>query len=100
MDGIEIGAYGSRGQQRLAAVALKLAEADLMLGESGEQPVILLDDVFSELDQRHRDLLSHSIGSLGAQVIVTATDRATLHAGELGLPAIATITAGQFSWTE
>lgn len=100
VDGIEIGAYGSRGQQRLAAVALKLAEADLMLSESGEQPVILLDDVFSELDQRHRDLLSHSIGSLGAQVIVTATDRATLHAGELGLPAIATITAGQFSWTE
>jgi DNA replication and repair protein RecF len=95
---IDIGAYGSRGQQRLAAVALKLAEADLMRAESGEQPVILLDDVFSELDQRHRQLLSGSIGTLGAQVIVTATDRDTLHAEELSLATIATIDNGNFSW--
>jgi DNA replication and repair protein RecF len=98
VDGIDVGAFGSRGQQRLTAIALKLAEADLMLDEGGEQPVILLDDVFSELDRHHRELLSHSIGSLGAQVIVTATDRETLHAEELALPAIATIADGQFSW--
>jgi DNA replication and repair protein RecF len=98
VDAVDIGSYGSRGQQRLAAIALKLAEADLMRAESGEQPVILLDDVFSELDQKHRQLLSRSVGSLQAQVIVTATDRDTLHADELGLPAIATIAGGVISW--
>jgi DNA replication and repair protein RecF len=95
---IDVGAYGSRGQQRLAAIALKLAEADLMHSESGELPVILLDDVFSELDKRHRQLLSRSIGTLGAQVVVTATDRETLHAEELALATIATINNGNFSW--
>jgi DNA replication and repair protein RecF len=78
IDGIDVATYGSRGQQRLAVVALKLAETDLMMEESGESPVILLDDVLSELDPRRRDDLTAAVTALDAQVIVTATDVETI----------------------
>jgi DNA replication and repair protein RecF len=74
IDAIDVATYGSRGQQRLAVVALKLAEADLMMEESGERPVILLDDVLSELDPRRQRELTGAVIGLDAQVIVTATD--------------------------
>lgn len=74
LDGMAIGTYGSRGQQRLAVVALKLAEADEMLAESGEMPIVLLDDVLSELDGRHRERLLESVCAAGAQLILTSTD--------------------------
>src|SRR5438105_10420215 len=54
LDGIDLNTYGSRGQQRLAVLALKLAEADWMRAEIGELPVVLLDDVLSELDPQRR----------------------------------------------
>ncbi|MBX3069667.1 MAG: DNA replication/repair protein RecF [Thermomicrobiales bacterium] len=98
VEGIDIGTFGSRGQQRLAAVALKLAEADLMFAEGGDQPIVLLDDVYSELDRNHRAQLSASIGDLGAQVIVSATEHATLQESGLSLAAIGTIQSGEFSW--
>jgi DNA replication and repair protein RecF len=98
VEGIDVGTFGSRGQQRLAAVALKLAEADLMFAEGGDQPIVLLDDVYSELDRNHRAQLSASIGDLGAQVIVSATERATLQESGLSLTAIGTIQSGEFSW--
>ncbi|MCC6945343.1 MAG: DNA replication/repair protein RecF [Thermomicrobiales bacterium] len=98
VEGIDVGTFGSRGQQRLAAVALKLAEADLMFAEGGDQPIVLLDDVYSELDRNHRAQLSASIGDLGAQVIVSATERATLQESGLSLAAIGTIQSGEFSW--
>ena len=47
---VDLGTYGSRGQQRLAILALKLAEIDLIRDESGETPLLLLDDAASELD--------------------------------------------------
>ncbi len=98
VDDIDIGTFGSRGQQRLAAVALKLAESDLILSESGELPAILLDDVFSELDATHRTLMSRAIGELGAQVVVTATAEDALLAKELALPSLAVLEQGEFSW--
>jgi DNA replication and repair protein RecF len=54
LDDIDLNTYGSRGQQRLAVLALKLAEADWMRAEIGELPVVLLDDVLSELDPQRR----------------------------------------------
>jgi DNA replication and repair protein RecF len=74
LDDMEVGVYGSRGQQRLTLVALKLAEADLMTERAGESPVVLLDDVLSELDVRNRDLLLKALADGGDQVIVTTAD--------------------------
>ncbi len=76
--GVDLASYGSRGQQRLAVVALKLAEADLMREQAGDVPVLLLDDVLSELDERHRGLLVEAVGQVGSQVFVTATDAPSL----------------------
>ncbi|MFQ5944901.1 MAG: DNA replication/repair protein RecF, partial [Anaerolineae bacterium] len=72
-DLIDLTVYGSRGQQRTAAVALKLAEAEHLRAVRGTEPVLLLDDVMSELDpQRRRFLLDAVEGR--EQVIVTATE--------------------------
>jgi DNA replication and repair protein RecF len=70
--------FGSRGQQRLGVVAYKLSEADLITEVSGEQPVLLLDDVLSELDAVHRDLLLAAIAGESCQLFVTSTDMASL----------------------
>ena len=78
IDGIDLAAYGSRGEQRLAVVALKLAEVDLMTADAGESPVLLLDDVLSELDSGHRDQLVTALADLDGQLLVTATDRSLL----------------------
>ncbi len=73
IDGVDMTTYASRGQGRTIAVALKLAEIELMRAETGEEPVLLLDDVMSELDKPRRAALSHAI--LNAhQAIVSATD--------------------------
>ncbi|HEY7030745.1 MAG TPA: DNA replication/repair protein RecF [Thermomicrobiales bacterium] len=85
LDGVDLAAFGSRGQQRLAVVALKLAETDLMREETGERPVILLDDVLSELDPRRRDDLTRAVTDLDAQVIVTATDVETIDRSPLSI---------------
>jgi DNA replication and repair protein RecF len=71
---VDAGVYGSRGQQRTAALALKLAEVDLMRHETGEQPVLLLDDVLSELDTHRRRFLLHYLDDGPQQAIITATD--------------------------
>jgi len=73
-DGMELGVYGSRGQQRLAVVALKLAETVLMTEVAEEAPVLLLDDVLSELDSSHRRQLEETAAGIRAQAIVTGTD--------------------------
>jgi len=71
---VDAGIYGSRGQQRTAALALKLAEVDLMRRETGQQPVLLLDDVLSELDEHRRSFLVHALEDGVEQVIITTTD--------------------------
>lgn len=73
VDGVDMTTYASRGQGRTIAVALKLAEIELMRAETGEEPVLLLDDVMSELDKPRRAALSHAILS-AKQAIVSATD--------------------------
>jgi DNA replication and repair protein RecF len=64
--------FGSQGEQRLAVLALLLAEAELIAGRRRVPPLLLLDDALSELDERRRRILSERIGAVG-QTIVTAT---------------------------
>ncbi len=71
---IDLGTYGSRGQQRSVALALKLAEARLMQQRTGEPPVLLLDDLLSELDIQHRTHLLRAIRQPAQQMFLTATD--------------------------
>ena len=87
--GTDLAQYGSRGQQRLAVVAIKLAELDLLCDAAGEPPVLLLDDVLSELDEAHRSMIVASIAARQAQVCVTATDESDLASSQLAhLPLI------------
>jgi DNA replication and repair protein RecF len=72
LDGRPLAAAGSRGQQRTAILALKLAELELLRGPHGEPPLLLLDDVFSELDPERRSHLVRRIESL-PQAFVTTT---------------------------
>lgn len=73
IDDVDMTTYASRGQGRTIAVSLKLAEIELMRAETGEEPVLLLDDVMSELDKPRRAALSHAILNAN-QAIVSATD--------------------------
>ena len=70
--------FGSRGQQRLAVVAAKLAEVDFMTAMTGVRPVFMLDDVLSELDPEHRASLLNTAIQNGSQLIVTATEEGLL----------------------
>jgi len=75
-------AFGSQGQVRTCALSLKLSEIEIMKQESGESPVLMLDDVMSELDPSRRRLL---IGYLeGVQTFVTCTDRDDLAGAQIG----------------
>ena len=71
IDGRNLRLYGSQGQQRTAALALKMAQVDVMADETGDFPVLLLDDVFSELDSGRQARLLNVIK--GCQCIVTTT---------------------------
>ncbi|UOF91760.1 DNA replication/repair protein RecF [Fodinisporobacter ferrooxydans] len=64
--------YGSQGQQRTAALSMKLAEIDLIKEEVGEYPILLLDDVLSELDEQRQQHLVKSMGEK-VQTFITAT---------------------------
>jgi DNA replication and repair protein RecF len=70
----EIGVYGSRGQQRATTLALRLAEANFMAERTGDCPVLLLDDLLSELDSRRREHLLKAIDRPDQQTLITATD--------------------------
>jgi DNA replication and repair protein RecF len=73
LDGREARAYSSQGQQRTAVVSLKLAEAALVARRTGERPVLLLDDVLSELDAERRTALLTHVAREG-QVIITSVE--------------------------
>ena len=73
VNGTDVTRFGSRGQQQTVVLSLKLAEAKHLQAEVGDYPIILLDDVFSELDlQRRKHLLA--LVTLYQQVLITATD--------------------------
>ncbi|OCL28434.1 DNA replication/repair protein RecF [Orenia metallireducens] len=78
VNNIDIRKFGSQGQQRTAALALKLAELEFMKGEIGEYPILLLDDVFSELDLSRRSYLLDTIRDK-IQTFITSTDLKNLN---------------------
>jgi DNA replication and repair protein RecF len=82
--GREVATHASRGQQRTIILALKLAETDLLGAEDAPTPIVLLDDVFSELDADRSDR-SLSLLLERGQVLVTMADLATLPAGRRGV---------------
>ena len=69
---IDIRKYGSQGQQRTAALSLKLAELKLIKEETGEDAILLLDDVLSELDEERQNYLINSLQ--GTQLFITTTE--------------------------
>ncbi len=75
VNGVNILTYGSRGQQRTAALSAKLAELGYMRASTGDEPLLLLDDVFSELDHTRREYLLCQVLK-HEQVLLTTTDLA------------------------
>ena len=75
----DLRAFGSQGEQRLALLALLLAEAETIADRTGVPPLLLLDDVLSELDPGRRQILAARVRSVG-QALITATDAAMLPA--------------------
>lgn len=74
LDGRDISRFGSQGQQRTAILAMKLAEASFIAEESGEYPVLLLDDIGSELDRTRRDALFAFLSKKKIQTFLTAAE--------------------------
>jgi DNA replication and repair protein RecF len=72
LGGVDLKMFGSRGQQRTAALSLRLAEADVLREEIGEWPVVLLDDVLADLDASRQALLLREVA--GPQVLLTHTE--------------------------
>ncbi len=72
LSGISLKSYGSQGQTRTAAISLKLAQRELHRRESGEEPVLLLDDVLSELDASRQDFVLNQIRC--GQVFITCCE--------------------------
>tara|TARA_B100001123_G_scaffold450571_1_gene622068 strand:- start:1926 stop:3059 length:1134 start_codon:yes stop_codon:yes gene_type:complete len=88
--------FASRGEQRLAVLSLKLALMKL-IGESGNPPVILLDDIFSELDPEHRELVANRILE-GSQAFVSAADESQFPSVFLRKSRILKVSGGNAFW--
>ena len=76
VNGRELKLFGSQGQMRTTALALKLSELQFLKLETGEYPILLLDDVMSELDSERREMLLEFLRREKIQTLITATDRA------------------------
>lgn len=68
----DLALFGSRGEQRMAILAMKLAELEFISQKTGQRPILLLDDIFSELDQNHRCQVLRVISK--QQTLITTTD--------------------------
>jgi len=82
INGKDVQSFGSQGQQRTAALSLKLAELELMREEIGEYPILLLDDVLSELDQKRQTQLIETFQSR-VQTFITTTGLESVNMGRL-----------------
>jgi DNA replication and repair protein RecF len=90
-------ALASQGEQRSAALALKLAEYELLAETHDERPILLLDDVFSELDPSRRHMLSDAVRSEG-QVVMTSAEPGATEAARAGV--VLEVTGGEVSARE
>ena len=91
-------AYGSQGQQRTIALALKLAELELIRAITGRDPIVLLDDVTSELDYKRTGYLLKVLQNLSAQTFITATHTEPL-VHHLNQPNVLTVENARISCT-
>lgn len=82
INGTDLKVYGSQGQHRTAVLAVKLAELEFFKAETGEYPILLLDDVLSELDQKRRDQLLDTICDKAIQCFITTTEDLIFSKGE------------------
>ena len=76
LNGQSARAFASQGQTRTAALSIKLAEREIFLSETGEYPVLLLDDVLSELDEKRQTFVLNSIG--GGQTLISCCEDADI----------------------
>jgi DNA replication and repair protein RecF len=81
-DGRDLRTYGSQGEQRLALLSLLLAERDALAQTRGRPPVMLLDDVMSELDESRRRRLVEILAASEGQSVITTTDLGHVPGGE------------------
>jgi DNA replication and repair protein RecF len=95
-NGIDLRTYGSRGQNRTAILAAKLAEVDWLKQRSGAWPVLLLDEVLSELDVERREALLASVVKV-QQALITTTDLAMFKQELLGQVAIWRVASGSLT---
>ena len=82
LDGMSAKTYGSQGQTRTAALSLKLAQREIFFQETGEYPVLLLDDVLSELDAKRQSFVLNRIQ--GGQIFITCCEEEKLEGLEGG----------------
>ena len=80
---LDIRRFGSQGQQRTAALSLKLAEIELVKRVTGDTPVLLLDDVLSELDKHRQNYLLDSIHDIQTLITCTGVDEFVNHIFEV-----------------
>jgi DNA replication and repair protein RecF len=93
-NGIDLRAYGSRGQNRTAMLALKLAEAEWLHQRTSEWPVLLLDEVLAELDSERRQDLLQRVANL-PQAMITTADVEMFHEGFRQRASVWEIKAGE-----
>ena len=91
--GREVGLYGSRGDRRIAALALRLAEGEFLATRRGDEPVLLLDDILSELDSTRRQQVLKAVGRY-RQVLMTTTEAAPLDGGDPSPSAVFRVVQG------
>ena len=94
INGRYLGDYGSRGQQRSAILAMKMAEIERISRLNGETPVLLLDEVLAELDGQRREMLLETIQNV-EQAIMTSTDPTMFSADFLAHACSMTVTTGR-----
>ncbi|CAI8029866.1 DNA replication and repair protein RecF [Geodia barretti] len=98
LENAEARTYGSQGQQRTIALALKLAELELIRTVTGQDPIVLLDDVTSELDYKRTEYLLNVLQNLSAQTFITATHAEPL-VHHLNQPNVLTVENAQINHT-
>ena len=97
LDGVPLRVYGSQGQQRCALLALLFAERDVLSAERpGRGPLMLLDDVMSELDSARRELLAELLSG-GTQALVTATEAEQVPGARSAGAAVVDVAVGAIS---
>ncbi|MBI4333630.1 MAG: DNA replication/repair protein RecF [Chloroflexi bacterium] len=96
VNGTNLGTYGSRGQQRTLALSLKLAEARYLQAAVGDTPIVLLDDVLSELDSHRRRFILQALPEYG-QVISTTTDLDRFEPSFLAAAKVFRVSAGEIA---